>query len=366
MARQPKPWERVDKATGRSRGWYATVGGRQVRLAGPGASKSAAWAELRRVLGGGRERDAERERAPTVRDVFNAYLRTARDRAAAGEITEKAFVGYWRALRHAQAAFGARRADGLAPQDVADWLNGVPAWGPTTRRDYGMIVRAAFNHAVAAGTLARMPLKGLKLPRARRRALPDAGQVATILGAGRSPRHRDVLRFLYLTACRPNEAATLEARHVDADAGVAWVLDKIRHKTGRERRMVPLVGEALDIARRLAAEHPEGPIFRNTRGRPWTPNAIGLVVRKAFKAKGVPPGGWASPYSLRHRTLTDLAGAAPIHHVQVIAGHLDPATTYRNYVHAPEEADVLRESLARVRGGSVEEVDPVGGGGRRP
>lgn len=60
-------------------------------------------------------------------------------------------------------------------------------------------------------------------------------------------------------------------------------------------RVVYLPGEAADITRRLVAEQPTGPLFRNAAGQPWTTDAAGCAFdrlqarmgKAAMKEQGV-------------------------------------------------------------------------------
>src|SRR5580700_7245960 len=82
-----------------------------------------------------------------------------------------------------------------------------------------------------------------------------------------------------LTGCRPGEVAKVTAADCDLAAGI-WVLAK--HKTAKKTgtpRVIYLPPEAVELTRELVAKHPEGPLFLNSRGQPWTRNAIRIRFR---------------------------------------------------------------------------------------
>ena len=57
-------------------------------------------------------------------------------------------------------------------------------------------------------------------------------------------------------------------------------------KGKRDRRTAPLSDLAFEICQRLALKHPEGPIFRDRRGKPWTATALNRECEKLSKLVG--------------------------------------------------------------------------------
>src|SRR5262249_53200871 len=83
----------------------------------------------------------------------------------------------------------------------------------------------------------------------------------------------DLLEFCWETGVRPQEAKVIEARHFIPDRCRLEIPQE--EAKGRKRwRVVYLTPRAAEIVARLAAEHAEGPIFRNRSGRPWTTFAV--------------------------------------------------------------------------------------------
>ena len=99
------------------------------------------------------------------------------------------------------------------------------------------------------------------------------GEYAWMLGQIKDEEFRDLLVVCWETGCRPQEILAVEASHVDLD-GERWVFPPEEAKGKKAHRVVYLTERALEMTRRLAARHPEGPLFRNTDGRPWHPYAL--------------------------------------------------------------------------------------------
>jgi site-specific recombinase XerD len=105
-----------------------------------------------------------------------------------------------------------------------------------------------------------------------------------------------------------------------------------------------LLDEWREGARRFRDEQPTTPLFcglvKQGRGKnamynvrengqtPLSEKAIWKIVERRVKAAGI--AGRISPHSTRHTFITlALDGGAPLHKVQVAAGHADPRTTER-------------------------------------
>ena len=83
-----------------------------------------------------------------------------------------------------------------------------------------------------------------------------------------------------------------------------WELDgKTTCRTGN-KRCVYLTPGMIELCRELAEADPTGPLFLNTRGKPWTRNAIRIRFRNLRKRLGLPAGVVA--YAFRDSWITDV------------------------------------------------------------
>ena len=85
--------------------------------------------------------------------------------------------------------------------------------------------------------------------------------------------------------------------------------------------MVLLTDKAFDICQRLALQHPEGPIFRTSAGKPWTRRGLSFRLWKLSKKLGFD----VCPYALRHCFATDaiVRGKVDLQTIATLMGHTD-------------------------------------------
>jgi len=122
---------------------------------------------------------------------------------------------------------------------------------------------------------------GKKLPR------PDLYQVLTVL---------------FATGARPFEVRIAEAKHLQ---GGTLVLPVAGAKKKRKERRIVLRGESLALVKKLAAEHPTGPLFRRASGKRWTASGLSHAVSAVAALAGVE----CSAYAFRHSVATDATRA---------------------------------------------------------
>jgi integrase len=136
------------------------------------------------------------------------------------------------------------------------------------------------------GLIGSSPVRHIEKPRAGRRDVVIAPeQYAWMLDQIKDQEFRDLLAVCWETGCRPQEILAVEARHVDAE-GSRWVFPPEEAKGRRAHRVVYLTARALEVTRRLMGRHPDGPLFRNTDGRPWHPYALNCRFGRLRLAHG--------------------------------------------------------------------------------
>jgi integrase len=123
-----------------------------------------------------------------------------------------------------------------------------------------------------------------------------------------------------------------------------------RHKTAKKTgkpRVIILTPPMVALTVRLAAKHPEGPLFRNVDGNPWTRNAIRCRFRRIRTKLGL--GGNLVAYLYRHTFTTDaLENGAGIADVCELLGHTTTDMVMRHYQHLREKREHLRQAAIKA------------------
>jgi integrase len=118
---------------------------------------------------------------------------------------------------------------------------------------------------------------------------------------------KDLVWLLQLTGCRPSEIGGLKAEDLNLTANipyayVRWTPDK-RTKTVQSKRRVPLLGPALEAARRAKKRHPSGWLFPTLAPKSGEANdnpRMSARINKTIRASGIHKTGRLVAYSFRH------------------------------------------------------------------
>ncbi len=277
----------------------------------------------------------------TVAHVLNGFLTHSREEHDAATATWYAhlvasFLAKWGKLRITQ----------LRKRHVRAWLK-ESGYNSTSQNGALGAVKRAFNWAVEEEHISRNPIAHVRKPRrATRDRILEPAERELILSSIRDQSFRDFVLGMSLTGCRPGEVARVTRADVNLEHGV-WVLAK--HKTVKRTgkpRIVYLSPEALALTQRLMAKNPDGPIFRNHRGkRPWTSNA----VRQRFKRlrRKFPQLKGVVAYTYRASFATDaLEKGIPDATVAELLGHSGTGTLHRFYNKLSAKVTHLRNAAA--------------------
>jgi integrase len=246
------------------------------------------------------------------------------------------------------------------------------------RRNAIRAVQRAFNWAVDEGYLERSPVKGIKKPRATPRDVLIApeqwAELESVLRARGEAGQAflDLLTIMRQTGCRPKEAWTAEARHLDRRNRCLVFERTVRledgsereeSKGGIERRVVPLTDTAFAICCRYAEQHPTGPFMRNSAGQQWDRGQIkhwfkrldGTSGRASKQKARLPRLGFRfQAYAIRHTWATEALerGVDPIT-VATIMGHKDVTQLMKTYQHLNKKTDHIRAMVHIAVGASL-------------
>jgi integrase len=244
-------------------------------------------------------------------------------------------------------------------------------------------VLAALNYAArpTVKLIPFNPMKGYERPHKRSRggeARVDEAAHQTLI-AHVPWDFKQVLLALRHTGTRPSNICRVTAKTFDPDAGV-WVFDEHNTEPGtpvhkmfkktKRALIVPLTEELVELCKRLAEQHPEGPLFRTRRGKKWTSKEIYKRIwrwRKILMARGHAMPERIYPYCYRHQLATDLLENGESDTlVAATLGHKGTRVLHENYSGVTAKSKSVRDLLLRNVKPLPEEVSVSAGTGGKP
>ncbi len=330
------------------------------------------YVELRKV-----QRTRPNAPAPTGRvvDVIEAYLAWSRRELAAD--THRVNRYYCQSFAE---HCGRTLAADLIPHHVNNWLaemasparvkrdmklweqSDVPmrtrgkaprAWGEATRHNGRTVAFRVFSWAEGEGLVPNNPLAKLKRPKPqpRKRAMTDDEFQKLYDAAGEC--FGDFLLAMRETGARPKELRELTWAMIH---GGRWLLKahKTAKKTGKDRVIVPTAAVREMVERKRNNGHAR--VFLNTRGGPWTANALRQQMTRLRESLGL--GDDLCIYLARHGYAT-----------RAIVNGVDPVTLARMLGHA--SLDMINSVYAHVDEGkhleaAAEKISPPTPAGAEP
>lgn len=266
--------------------------------------------------------------------VLDTFLAWCKDHRAADT-----YEWYrWRLELFARDVGAALPAAGLKHFHIDQWLAKNTAWSAGTKHGMARAVQRAFRWALKKGYVEKNPVADFEKARpGKRTKVVPPEEFARILAAVKRQPFKDLLTVTWETGCRPQESLPVEARHVDV-TNCRWVFPPDEAKGEIWPRVVYLTDVALEITTRLMKQWPEGPLFRNTDGIPWTTDAVNCAFIRLQKKLGVK----YCLYVLRHSWANHaLARGVDALTVAILMGHRDPGTLARTYQHLTQNPAYL-------------------------
>ena len=174
----------------------------------------------------------------------------------------------------------------------------------------------------------------MEKPNAKRRTdIVTPEEFKSLLGAIKDENFTDLLSVSYYTGARPQEIKRMEARHVQHDKRRAVIRGE-EAKGKIPRAIYFATDNSWEIITRLCEQYPQGKLFRNTRGNPWT----GYAVKNRMEDLDHVLGRRVTHYSLRHGFITrKLIAGVDSHVVAALAGHKDTKMIDSVYSHIAQD-----------------------------
>lgn len=225
-------------------------------------------------------------------------------------------------------------------------------WGHASRQACITHLYAAFSWAVKRRLLTENPLRGIEMTQSRsrgREALISENDHQKLVAVAR-PGMRDLLTALNDTGARPGAIYRVEAADLhDLGNGVmAWLGTEQKRQRFGFPGVVYLTPAVVEIHKRLAAQYPEGPLFRNRLGVQWEDSAVERWFERKREELGLNPK--ICPYSYRHKFATEwLLAGKPIAYLAELQ-NTSIRMISKHYGHLREHGSMLHSSLLDFRG----------------
>ena len=376
MSRQPKPWYRKDR-----RAWFVTIGGVRHNL---GGDKKAAMKRYYELM---RSPNAAKVPSKSFAAIADSFLDWVKSNRA-----PDTFEWYRYRLERFCQRYPDLPADQIRPFHVQEWVDAYPELTKTSRRNYVRSVKRCTKWARQLGYTPDDPIADMAVPGAESRETCISGEeFATLSSYIRDETFLQLCRVTFESGCRPQEILRVEARHFD-ERNARWVMPVSEAKGKKKPRIVYLTAYTLDVTRKLVAQFPEGKLFRNSRGKPWTTESVncafdrlrarmgkaemqrqGLDLKQMINDQIQLPDGTIpvnqplrvkvgnaiasqyatrySLYALRHSWATRaLQSGVDALTVAILMGHNDPSTLSRVYQHLAHNPEHMRAQAKKAIG----------------
>jgi integrase len=333
--REPKPFFRSQ-----TKSWYVQFGKQQINL---GRNEKKAWEKYHELM-------AERRKGVVSADdalvtVLNRYLVWVRDNRAKDTYDKK--------LRHLR-SFGRcvgpkLKVSELKAYHVQRWIDQEYAGRSDTYQHIAISeIQTALNWAVSLQYIAENPIAKMPKPEPGMREffVPAEGW-SEILAAIPDREFSDYVIVSVTSGARPQEMPKIEARHFDRKHR-RIVFSKKESKGKKRSRVIYLPDEAFEIVDRLAKRYPSGPIFRNTKGRPWSKDSVNGRFKRLKKKLGMPK---LCATVLRHSWAHhQLVTGTDSHIVSKLMGHVDGRMLAERYGHIDQNPEFMLNQANRISG----------------
>ena len=258
MPHYPKPFFRTARSA-----WFVQIGNQQINL---GPDQVRAFRRYHELMQ--EDRQPGRIRCQLLVELIDEFLDSVQKNQAADT-----FEWYRSRLQRFAEHYPELEIAELKPFHVQRWLDSIEGVKSGTKRNYARAIIRVMRWAEAQGLVDRSPLANFRKPKAGQRETvisPEEFQRILSLTPGRN--FRDLLEFAWETGARASECLALESRHIDFE-NKRIVFPQSEEKMERAPRVIYLTPAAEKLVRRLSGLA-TGRLFRNSKGRPWTTEAV--------------------------------------------------------------------------------------------
>ena len=267
MSRKPQPWYRQDRGI-----WVVQIDGKRFNL---GRDKREALRRYHELMAQPQKRRVPSQSLIAIIDLFLDWCE--KHRAA------ETYEWYRSRLQDfVQTIPPTLRVNELKPHHVTTWMDSHASWKTGSKRNACRSIKRAMKWALEEGLIEQNPIAHLKKRKGGKRELVISEEhFQNLLTHTTDSALQDLLVVTWETGCRPQESLRVKARHVDL-ANSRWVVPPGEGKPGESDvvRVVYLTELALAITKRLMLCHPEGKLFRNSAGSPWTADAVNCALAR--------------------------------------------------------------------------------------
>jgi integrase len=326
--------------------WYLDVHGKQVRLSrlgeqdADGATRKdpppAVQNEWHRIMREGTPEDMR------LGDLISAYI------ASLPEDSDNRTTSKRQLARFEKHVGKEIKVSLLKPLKLTEYLRTNPTWKPSSVRTFVNRLHACLNWGVRQGLLDKNPISstpGYKREgrnERRRGVISDADHKKAVDFAGED--FRAVLTALRETGARPSEIMRAQIDKVNLEQSCFAVPNKTAHQTGEAERTIYLspVGKRLFVD--VIGDRTEGHVFLNSRGMPWTIQAL----KKRWEVLRAKTGVTGSLRTYRRTFASKAINDTNVNPalVALLLGHADLTMLLKHYLE--ENPTALRKAVDQI------------------
>ena len=335
MPREPKPYFR--KSTQR---WVCTIDGKRITL---GADKRLAHDKFHELM---LNRDQVASELSTVYELSQVYLDWCEQNRSKGT-----YQNQKRYLQSFISSIGRRLKIGaLKAHHLTKWLESFNCTS-TSKNDAVSIAQRMFNWAVEQQYILVSPIARVAKPRRKRREVVYTAEQWKAIQEHANGELESLLNFLWLTGCRPREARILTGNHVHDDL---VIFPPDQSKGEADARVIYLIPEAKAILSQQMEKYPTGELFRNSKGRAWTKDALICRLSRISSKVGFRVIAYGARHSFATNALIRSVDTVSLSHLM---GHKS-TRMINNYAHLAHNLEFLKLQARNAVGLSEAAVVP--------